>query len=271
VDIQARLQDGSIHAEQVRVLRQLVGKVEQVDVSGGRVRVAGTLVDISERVAGLQIPNLRPGQPVIISGLWRTDGVLHATRIEPVPRHDIVTESSRPLRNGLAVLQGVVAQVREGEVQLVNGPSIRLSGDVPAPSPGALATVVVEVDGADVVSRALAVTDIDDLHQLTGRPEPEAPIPADRSGRAGDDERASLSRAPYNAAGVHLDAEAGLHEREVADEPDATETPEFPERQNAPDEPDWPQVPEPPDEPEAPDLPEQPEVLDLPEPPDEAD
>ncbi len=271
VDIEARLRGGSIHAEQVRVLRQLVGKVEEVDVLAGRVRIAGTLVDVPERVAGLRIPDLRPGQPVMVSGLWRTDGALHATRIEAAPRHDIVSESPRPLRNGLAVLQGVVAQVRDGQIQLVDGPSIRLSGDVSVPSRGALATVLVEVDGPDVVSRALAVTDIDDLHQLTGRPEPVVPAPSDQPSQVGDDERASLSRAPYNAAGMQLDAESAPHEREIADEPDATETPELPEWQDTPDAPDWPQVPEPPDEPEVPDLPEQPEVPDLPTPPDEAD
>ncbi|BAN68008.1 hypothetical protein EBS_0012 [endosymbiont of unidentified scaly snail isolate Monju] len=281
VDIEARLQGGSIHAEQMRVLRQLVGTVEQVDVFGGRVRVAGTLVDIPERVAGLRIPDLRSGQPVMVSGVWRADGALHATRIEAAPRHDMVTEPPRPLRHGLAVLQGVVAQVREGYIRLVDGPSIRLPGEVPALSRGSLATVVVEVNGRpDVVSRALAVTDIDDLHHLTGRPEPEVPTLADQPGRAGDDERGTPSHTEYNAAdtaGMHLDTESGSHEVELADQPDSTETPEIPELQDEPDEPDFPQAPEPPESPdepevpEAPDLPEQPEVPDVPEPPDEVD
>ncbi len=262
VDIEARLYGTDLQAVTVRVLRQLVGAVEQIDKAAGWMRVDGVRVTVPPRVAGLGAGHLRPGEPVMVSGLRQLDGGLLATRIERAPSHEVTREEAPPLSGGLAVLQGVVAAVRDGYLQLVNGPEIRVPEQRSAPSPGSLATVLVEIDGSEMVSRAVAVSEIDDLFHITGHAEPDPVEPDMRF--VDETDTHPQHETPEHDTDVQdmEDLHEGGGEHDVLDVPEPEDEPEDVEVPEAVEPIEPPDVDEPPDAPDIPELSEEPEEPD---------
>jgi hypothetical protein len=124
VAVDARIGDGGLRAARISVRRAAVGPVTGVNAGRGRLHVMGQSVSVRgtrvyhDAATGREVPldRLEPGRRVAVSGLYRSDGVLVASRL------DALAAGPR------ASLTGPVHRVSERRLYV---------GDVPVEAPSA--------------------------------------------------------------------------------------------------------------------------------------
>lgn len=110
-------------ARDIRILDAVVGRASAVDPATGELQVAGQRVQLAASTvldAGLMGSNL-VGQNVRISGLWRADGALAATRIERAPADAPARVAAREwpdLGTRRLVVEGFVSDLRASDVRI---------------------------------------------------------------------------------------------------------------------------------------------------------
>ena len=81
--VEAQASDGQLVARSIEAIEAVRGPVESLSPADGRLRVAGIEVELPALEGGLSDSlGLEVGDPVAVSGLWRDDERLLATRIE---------------------------------------------------------------------------------------------------------------------------------------------------------------------------------------------
>jgi hypothetical protein len=151
--VQARARD-------IQILDAVVGRAAAVDPASGALQVAGQRVQLaaSTVIAPGVVGTDLVGQNLRISGLWRADGSLAATRIERAPADAAPRVAAREwpdLGTRQLIVEGYVADVRPNALRIGG-----LSFGAPANVAGRLerdrlvrASGRVERDGSRVVER----------------------------------------------------------------------------------------------------------------------
>ena len=110
-------------ARDIRILEAVVGRASSVDAATGELQVAGQRVQLAASTvldATLMGANL-VGQNVRISGLWRADGTLAATRIEraaPDAAPRVAPREWPDLGTRRLIVEGFVSDVRSNDVRI---------------------------------------------------------------------------------------------------------------------------------------------------------
>lgn len=110
-------------AREIRILDALVGRAEAVDPAAGEFQVGNQRVRLA--ASTVLEPNVSlaelAGRSVRVSGLWRADGSLAATRIQRAPPDAAPRVGARDwpdLGAPQLIVEGYVAEVRPGAVRI---------------------------------------------------------------------------------------------------------------------------------------------------------
>jgi hypothetical protein len=123
VAVRAAGSGAQARAREIRILDALVGRAEAVDPAAGELRVDSQRVRLA--ASTVLEPNLSlaelAGRSVRVSGLWRADGSLAATRIERAPADAAPRVGARDwpdLGARQLIVEGYVAEVRPNAVRV---------------------------------------------------------------------------------------------------------------------------------------------------------
>jgi hypothetical protein len=123
VAVRAVASGAQARAREIRILDALVGRAEAVDAAAGELRVDNQRVRLA--ASTVLEPNVSlaqlAGRSVRVSGLWRADGSLAATRIERAPADAAPRVGARDwpdLGAPQLIVEGYVADVRPNAVRV---------------------------------------------------------------------------------------------------------------------------------------------------------
>jgi hypothetical protein len=120
-------------ARDIQILDAVVGRASAVDPATGELQVAGQRVQLASStiVAPGLVGGDLVGQNLRVSGLWRADGALAATRIERAPADAAPRVGAREwpeLGTRQLIVEGYVADVRPDVRPGVRGNNVRIGG-----------------------------------------------------------------------------------------------------------------------------------------------
>lgn len=169
-----------IRAQRIQVVDAAVGPVTGFDAAARELQVAGQLVRLDEAAVLAPGVALEKAGNVRVSGLWRADGTITATRIDAAPdaTPSVVRSPNLPeLGASRLIVQGYVAESGTDTVRIA-GTTFKVDPKLAAElTPDRLVRVSVRVerDGSKVVERA-------EILAAPLNPRPERTL-GDRSGR----------------------------------------------------------------------------------------
>lgn len=109
-------------AREIRILDAVVGRAAAVDPASGALQIAGQRVQLAaSTVIAPELVGDLVGQNVRVSGLWRADGALAATRIERAPPDAAPRVAPREwpdLGTRQLIVEGFVSDVRASSVHI---------------------------------------------------------------------------------------------------------------------------------------------------------
>ena len=245
--VAVRAVGNDLHARATRIdiLEGVIGRVSAREANG-TIRIGPQRVSVDARtvLAGTTRAALAPGQVVRVSGLWRADGTLAATRIEPAsaPEAARVGSANWPdLGARRYIVEGYVRAVEGARID-IGGLQFERSPGGAAPKPGELVRLTARVEGARrVLERAVPLRPASDARPEGGGPDPadKGATPERGGGNSGPD-RAQNNATPERNAAPQREAPPERPER------NGPERPERPDR-GGPDRPTRPERPERPD------------------------
>ena len=108
-------------AQRIEILEAAVGRAEAFDAASGVFELAGQRVHLAAHTAfgGMTRETLVDTPPVRVSGLWRADGSLEATRVERAPDNAPVRAGTRDLPHPggeVLIVEGFVRESGSGRV-----------------------------------------------------------------------------------------------------------------------------------------------------------
>ena len=123
VAVRATGSGAQIRARDIQILDAVVGRVSAFDTAAGQLQVAGQRVRLSAStvLAVSAAPAGLVGQNVLVSGLWRADGTLAATRIAAAPADASPRVGAREwpdLGTRRLIVEGYVADVRSDALRI---------------------------------------------------------------------------------------------------------------------------------------------------------
>lgn len=123
VAVRAAANSGQARALDIQIVDALVGRVAAFDPAANRLEIAGQRVQLSPStvLAVGTAPGSLAGENVRVSGLWRADGSVAATRIERAPADAgprIGTRQWPDLGTHRLIVEGYVADVRPDVVRV---------------------------------------------------------------------------------------------------------------------------------------------------------
>lgn len=204
VAVRATVTSGQARARDIQVVDAVVGRVTAFDPAANQLEIAGQRVQLaaSTVLAAGAAPGSLAGENVRVSGLWRADGSVAATRIAAAPADAAprVTAEWPNLGTLRLIVEGYVGDVRPGAVRiggLLFRADTRVSSGVQR---GRLVRLSAraERDGAPLAER------IDLLESARGRDEGSRPSTEQRgrSDRGGSGDRVErLERSEQRGPG----------------------------------------------------------------------
>jgi len=254
--VAVRAVGNDLHARATRIdiLEGVIGRVSAREANG-TIRIGPQRVSVDARTvfAGTTRAALAPGQGVRVSGLWRADGTLAATRIEAASAREAprVGSANWPdLGARRYVVEGYVRSVDGARID-IGGLQFERSSGAAAPKPGELVRLTARVEGTRrVLERALPLRPASDARPQGGGAD------AAREAPERDDETRG-NRGPGGGGPDPVDKGATPERGGGNSGPDRLQPPERPER-SGPDRPERPDRGGP-DRPTRPERPERPD------------
>lgn len=94
VAVEATESENIMRAKQITVLAVVTGPVGEINLVQNQITVLGQAIRVTSETHNIALQDLKIGDPVRISGLRETRGIIVATRIDPAPR-DVVEVTGR--------------------------------------------------------------------------------------------------------------------------------------------------------------------------------
>jgi hypothetical protein len=188
-------------ARDIQILDAVVGRAAAVDPVSGALQIAGQRVQLAaSTVIAPELVGDLVGQNVRVSGLWRADGALAATRVERAPPDAAPRVAPREwpdLGTRQLIVEGFVSDVRSNNVRIgglsfATGPQVvrRLERDQRV-----RATVRVERDGIRRIERVeIERLDRDRPERGERRDSADRPERGDNRGPGGGDRLERIDR-----------------------------------------------------------------------------
>ncbi len=122
VAVRATVTGGQARARDIQIVDAVVGRVTAFDAAANQLQIAGQRVQLaaSTVLAAGAAPSGLAGENVRVSGLWRADGSLAATRIAPAPAGTAprVAAEWPHLGTPRLIVEGYVGDVRPDGVRI---------------------------------------------------------------------------------------------------------------------------------------------------------
>ena len=233
VAVRATAEGARIRARDIQILDAVVGRVSAFDPARSRLQVAGQDVRLtSSTVLALNVPPAAlVGRTVAVSGFWRADATLAATRVAAAPADAAPRVGAREwpdLGTRRLIVEGYVAEVRPD--------AFRIGGMVFHAPPGVFAQVAAdrlvrlsartERDGSRIADRVEVLDLARDRNEKT-RPSAER---GERGEGKGSAEPARRPERSENRGPARLDQPERIERPERAERPERPERIERPER-----------------------------------------
>jgi Domain of unknown function (DUF5666) len=229
------------HASQIDILHAVTGPVSAFDASNGVLHIGAQRVHVSEGtlMAGMSRSSLGERPAVRVSGLWRADGSVEATRIERAPRGASASVASRDfpaLGARRLIVDGFVRSIERTRVN-VGGLSFEADARTLA---GLRRDERVRLHARAEAGRRI-IERVEPVRASTRGPAPRLADPDARSERRdapGDDRGAGPGAGPERSIGAERIERSGPDRPERVERNSGPDRPERVERNSGPDRPE---------------------------------
>ena len=128
VAVEATASENAMQAKQITVLNVVTGPIGEINLQKNQITVLGQAVRVTSETHNIALQDLKIGDPVRISGLRETRGIIVATRIDPAPQNimEVTGRVDKLVNNGFSIANLPVTATSVAGLEV--GREVRVAG-----------------------------------------------------------------------------------------------------------------------------------------------